>query len=587
MTGADVMVGRVRASAPAQSSVAARLAVEALLGTLPTSAPGAPPQSICIVRKLALSVPAYGLVCSPDAGALQRFGVAAELALQEALRGVVRPARERASSEAAAVLFADEAELLACLIRDAARGELDRWWWRVVLARRYPDWTTELTLRAYAMPGALRILKSAGLEHALAAFVRTHMPNVQDLSPQPTAAVTASGVEQMLLREPGEIAEEVELKGVPRRLERVSDGGSRQRQRVLALGAASMLSPPERLALPSRHAASIVSLEKREELGLEHATRAALAAAQPPTGSLTSQSEEASLLDHALAAISTVPLGVSPEGAPSYALERSAPAYEPGLPTPVGAGVALIDGDTCARLDAGQRGEASPTLQPPMARDAPRLAAARSPEGPRKHYAAVTGASEPSLEPALEVALPAVELDPVRTRYGGVFYLVNVFLAQGMYPDFTRPVEAGFPIPLWELLMLASQRLLGARFRRDPLHPLLTRLGDEAPRGSGELDELWAVPSTIRTARHTDLSTRWVDGFVRWLRRELCVVLGYPPLQAAKRLAYSEARVWVTPGEVVVAHSLDAHDVRIRLAGIDRNPGFLPSVGYCLRFTYE
>ena len=56
---------------------------------------------------------------------------------------------------------------------------------------------------------------------------------------------------------------------------------------------------------------------------------------------------------------------------------------------------------------------------------------------------------------------------------------------------------------------------------------------------------------------------------------------------AAGRFVIAQpARIFASAGEIVVVHALDRHPVEIRLAGLDRDPGFLPSVGQKLRFVF-
>jgi hypothetical protein len=82
--------------------------------------------------------------------------------LDTALRRARRPALEPVSDAAEAVLFADAAELLAALALAAARGELDRWWWRGLLGSAWPAWRVAWAQRPEARPGALRLLARAG-----------------------------------------------------------------------------------------------------------------------------------------------------------------------------------------------------------------------------------------------------------------------------------------------------------------------------------------------------------------------------------------------------------------------------------------
>lgn len=96
----------------------------------------------------------------------QRFAVAARGAIAAAAATAGRPALGVIVAETAAVLFGDEAELLACLARDGLAGRLDTWWWRSLLGSGYPDWTRAWVERPHAAPAALRLLARAGLATA-------------------------------------------------------------------------------------------------------------------------------------------------------------------------------------------------------------------------------------------------------------------------------------------------------------------------------------------------------------------------------------------------------------------------------------
>ena len=114
--------------------VAFKLRVSHLVGGADLEPDGLPPAAILIVRRLAdplprgLSAGQFPLAAAP---AWER---ATRLTLGEIARAAVRPAREAVPTNANAVLFADQAELLTCFSRDYLRGEAaSLWWWRTTL----------------------------------------------------------------------------------------------------------------------------------------------------------------------------------------------------------------------------------------------------------------------------------------------------------------------------------------------------------------------------------------------------------------------------------------------------------------------
>lgn len=117
-----------------EDRLAVRLRVSHLLNMADIEPASLPPSATLIVRRLRDPLPRR--FCSD----LQSFRAAAlwERATQSALaevgRGAARPAQGSVPTTAAAVLFADSTELLACLVCDLSTGQApSRWWWRAPL----------------------------------------------------------------------------------------------------------------------------------------------------------------------------------------------------------------------------------------------------------------------------------------------------------------------------------------------------------------------------------------------------------------------------------------------------------------------
>ena len=55
----------------------------------------------------------------------------------------------------------------------------------------------------------------------------------------------------------------------------------------------------------------------------------------------------------------------------------------------------------------------------------------------------------------------------------------------------------------------------------------------------------------------------------------------------ALRQQRGNSLLWVSAAEIVVVQALDEHPVAWRLAGLDRDPGYLPSAGRKLRFVFD
>lgn len=126
-----------------------------------------------------------------------------------------------------------------------------------------------------------------------------------------------------------------------------------------------------------------------------------------------------------------------------------------------------------------------------------------------------------------------------------------------------KQVTAWLP-PGWESIRLADRPL---------------NLRAELPSG--------LIPVTPETPAHQAVQ-RWLARLVPYLqariRRALPAEDGEHLL---RRLIQQTARVEYTPTEIVVHFELATHPLGVRLAGLDRDPGWVPAAGRSLSFVYE
>jgi hypothetical protein len=164
-----------------------RLALSRLLDGADLRLTEMSPSAILIVRQLADPLPGH---VAPSWRAM-RVDATWERATKDALAGIYRrAARLQAgyvSASAEAVLFTDEAEMLACLALDTSRGEAQRHWWWHALLRTLPSpssagLTKLLCGRAEFVPAALHYLVERG----------SAMTVLEALSPQQAMAVLSA-----------------------------------------------------------------------------------------------------------------------------------------------------------------------------------------------------------------------------------------------------------------------------------------------------------------------------------------------------------------------------------------------------------
>lgn len=111
----------------------------------------------------------------------------------------------------------------------------------------------------------------------------------------------------------------------------------------------------------------------------------------------------------------------------------------------------------------------------------------------------------------------------------------------------------------------------------------------EAYRACADL-ELRPTASTelSKVARETDALKRWFGWLAPFVCARLGRALGLADVDAlGPRLFEHAARVSVTATHLDVYFGLAALPVEIRLAGIDRDPGWVPAAGRYIAFHYE
>jgi hypothetical protein len=172
----------------------------------------------------------------------------------------------------------------------------------------------------------------------------------------------------------------------------------------------------------------------------------------------------------------------------------------------------------------------------------------------------------------------------VDTALAGLFFLLNVALGAGLYGDFTRPATPGIPLSPWLLLALLGEQLLYPDAKRawpgdeDPTWALLARLAEPAEPATADRR---AIPAAPRATR------RWVRRLAQRLRPELSVALGCAPGAVGDILLRHPGRAEATATHVDVTLSLADLPIAVRLAGLDRDPGWIPAAGRTVAFHFD
>jgi hypothetical protein len=663
----------------AADGLSARQRFEAALTGLAGSAFGIAPQALLIVRRMA---PAARLQLDRVAGA-NEFGQAVRNDLVALAQRAVRPAKDPGASAAGAVLFADEAELVSCLLTDWLGGRLgERWWWPSVLrGLSAGDWCrqtvlsrgdlvpavlSDLATRGQAVAWVLRLSESEA-SRAVARVLASHaMQLVGDAGQQVNGLLPATesrGTSQNrdAPRSVGPAAPVIALR---QRLSAIipevnATVLSRPQRRLLAVGiglqrASAWTRSPE-------FAAALASFEMWVATPVDYEPPEAPPITDPPEASRPQESHT----DRRLV-VSLPPLLALVEPPTDNGLDpvehgaREAPEIgraedrrrNPSLRR---AGVPQIPPDTpispLASVSFGSESLASF----PQSR-AVGTSFVSVPPDYRSRTRAIP--AEPSVEPEPLAVFP--QSRSIETGFGGVFYLLNVAQALGLYGDFTQPRAPGIVLSPWDWLALIGREWFGRDFERDAVWRLLEELAGRSPRhcpGYGfaappswstpaEWLEPWGKVDVVRVYATRRRLQLWHDsGFVladaartpgsaplqqaRVLckkknglhrakllrvrraprqpnpgsRRALSRCIGWINLYLQSRLARALG-VDVSPAVTasVCCHSatlactttrLDVHlsladlPIEIRLAGLDRDPGWIPAAGRSIAFHFE
>jgi hypothetical protein len=133
-TGNNTQIGILRIKIEGDNTPSLCLSLSNMLSNADMRPKGISPSAILIIRDLSDPLPGR---LKPRPGVMQvdaTWEQAVQSALSRIYHQAVRPVNGYIPSNADAVLFADEGEMLACLALDMKRGEaFGRWWWKVVM----------------------------------------------------------------------------------------------------------------------------------------------------------------------------------------------------------------------------------------------------------------------------------------------------------------------------------------------------------------------------------------------------------------------------------------------------------------------
>lgn len=519
---------------------AGRLWLSRLLAGADLHPPGMPPSALLVVARLDDPLPGRIAHSLHDARPSVEWEQAVRSRLADLWQRAARPVAGVVPPGAAAVLFAERAELLACLAVVAVSahaaasggtalppGSSVAWWQGV--AQQQPSRATLFALLQQApqlLPAVMAHLSSWGKAEAVLA----------SLAPREAIwLVRAVGEAHALPLEQALFAAAPSTGPVPApgKAAAVAEG-TRQSQAGVTVSPTFRapwapllvrrgLRPP-RLAEPAHRLLLGLLLALRLEPALVRSERFLQALrAWWAAGAFEDEAEP----------VTQAAIGHSEQAPQSVERREGAIALE----------------STSAEYAAS--GKAYEAAQNPHTRQK------RSPAGDRLEPVAEEGAVEaPAVDQTPPEATPLPV--PIPTRLGGLLYLVNLLTRLELI-DRCREV-----LGPWALLELAGRDLLSDALpglAEDLIWPLLAELdGREPGTLPGEALPDWVMP-TVQT----------------WLQRAL---------PDGPEWLLVDAQLYVTASHLDLVMDLNAIRLDVRMAGLDADPGWVPDLGRVIRFHF-
>ena len=624
----ETVVRRVRLKCRHLDPLAAQLRLENVLQTAELHPVWLSPSAIVCVRRLHDPLPLN--LEDHTASQTSAWRNALSAAVEEKLKNAARPANGETESDA--VIFQDQAELLACLASDLCEGLFEsRWWWRTLFKNGNIAVFTTWSNSPEYVPAALELLARKG---QLRTFARA-------LSIEDARELLKGVTESFALP----VLQSVLDQGLEAQIPITSDNSPVLLRRPPAL---SEVKAPWHSVAPEALDPTL-GVERQSLIGVSLTIRRAPAVVRSPSFAKATLNWLHAVAEESFnqqQASTEVQLHEVKSYAPEANRSKSEnPAPGPGILRqgfPLSPQTSAYSANTAKELSQSSPISPAPEENATVGSETKEL---RSTQQPR--------ATPFAEELSCEISTNDSPFDEVRieTDFGGVFYLINVGLFLGLYGDFTTPTETGLTLPIFDFATLTAQRLLNAKIKDDPVWGLLAQLAgrnESEPPGKGfdppgqwrlpprwldafpEDDalewstgdkrlrvshpsgfllidlplaadpvkqlkrELMAYDPNATRPLHTKshgLSQsnngldQWLEWIVPYIRARLVRALGDDAL--VQRLCAHRATIRATAVHLDISFSLSEHPLELRGAGLDRDPGWVPAAGRFIRFHYQ
>jgi hypothetical protein len=520
---AQNVIGRLRVVGAGTDALSARLRAETLLNSVSLDAAQTTPSAIVFIRKVRDPLP--GVLNFDSSRPSMEWNRALAAALRDIAAKAIRPAIDNASGNEQAVIFADRAELLACLAADLCRDRIQsRWWWASCLAagdlqsavarmwRDNPEYVPaalDQLARAKTIAGVVARFTDAQARELTTVVMRKFgLPTLTNIPPF-AQEVTASTVAEPF----AEIKSPFEASTFEQRLK----------------------TPPWTKHVPEASAAPQLSIDQQRFVGIALMIHRAPSIARTTKFARELQRWEQQIVYGAPPPVAlredsgglfAVPATVTQtEKAPaeSARTQRSATPVESFRQSP-----SDVDATPMAAAKTQTSSIPSPTTpnlerapdqsfaDPESPLTAPNLESARSESPATNVPTTATSQTNDAVADATPIESIAVDDAPaihIETHLGGLFYLISLALYLELYSDFTSPTAQGLELNIWDFITLVGRELAGNEYDDDPIWVLLASLAcreEGEPAGKHFKPESdWRLPREWLRPFKEDQSWKW------------------------------------------------------------------------------
>jgi hypothetical protein len=475
---------------------------------------------------------------------------AARESIENLARRAARPAVECVPAAAEAVLFLDRAEMLACAALDAVRGTLaHEWWWpRLVdvhagLAPIIREWTRE----PRCVPAVMAMLarRRADVVAVARSMARDDARRLVELVLREHALPSAAQaiVAELTTRREEPVLSRQQPSPKPQWLELVPEAG----EPSLAVEQRLVIAVP----LLLQRAPALVRAKS-----FETAIVRWIAAQTTTTASRTNANRGRERTPPPRSRTLTGAAPVEPPRAramTSAAPPTSAKTIAPRAKQPTAPSASRITVKSRSRTTIADRSQIEPHRQHTTSVEA-QLAT------PTRVHDEIA-ASTPEIAP-----LPDLDF---HSDFAGALFLFNAGIALGFYSDFTSPAQQGIGLDIFLFADRLGRALAGRKFTRDPVHAFLKRRTAR-----------WTPPPVLAAYPNAPRRNRWIAAVANHLRLRLGAKL-------ARQLVSVPGRITASLLHLDAYFSLAVHPIEIRIAGLDRNPGWIPAAGRHVAFHFD